>query len=260
VRDGRIIALVDNFPAIDFDARPSGTDAEAEVGEMMRTLSSAASVTNGPLWRDERGRLCGYQLVRLKPVSSILAAANALIGAECRAEQERRRGAPGGSAGGESGRAPGSEPPGKLASVDEWFDEAVLARFVDAAWGHAAFVSLRGGALVVFLPADEAHALSFRQAATAEIRRALGSAASDPEGWQLLEFLGRNRIATEIVPGGLEIVLGDPSAAELALDLPPRGRTGTDLGEALAAAGWVIGGQDGEARAQEAFAEQCARD
>ena len=252
VRAGRIIALIDNFPAIDFESDSWDGTTKAERPELValaRALDAAASVTNGPLWRDLHGQLAGYQLVRVDRVSSVLAAANALIGAECLAEQERRARDPA------RRREAVSDP----ASVDEWFDDAVLDRFVESARAGAPFVSLRGGALVVFVPADAAQAQRFRRAVLADMRRDLASRDRDEAHWHDLELIGRNRLATHDVPGGLEIVLGDPSAAELHLEVPPHGRAGTDLGEALASKGWTIEGPGGEGRALAAFAEWCGQ-
>jgi hypothetical protein len=69
---------------------PPGADDATKQAEatLIRLLAESVHISNGPFFLDDQGRLCGVQRVTVRNVTRLLAAGNALIRVELKAEAE----------------------------------------------------------------------------------------------------------------------------------------------------------------------------
>lgn len=221
----RVFAIGEQARLIHLD---EASDAQSPVLALLR---SKTAVENGRFFREPGGRLCGWQLVRVDGLTSVLEAANesfrAKLATESAAKSFRREHHLEDDAGG-----------------------ALLRKALAAK--HDFFVR-RG------------RALAYRWPTTAEGRVAylakLGDERARGERRPLIELFAENGISLTWTAEATEVALGDSSKVEQRFVVPSRGGTekAGDLAPLLEAKGFKIHDDVTDATIAKEFAAFCAR-
>lgn len=245
VRDGaRWFAFLSNWPfmihvdnIVEHERDP--TYPASNLG--LDLVDESVEVRNGELWVDGEGRLNAYQLVRLRNLSAVVAAANAAM-----LEALRR-------------------PEGLEEFVSERLDDPETVALLRAAIDRGdAFIGIDGQAVTYTLPASDEGWTAVKRWLLDGLRGALDEHGDDSNAVEdaarrsnaMVEFLAVNEWSIEREPDRIVFVIGARHADELRLVTPTVGLEGTGLAGALRDRGWAIdphADDSGAHRAYEAF-------
>jgi hypothetical protein len=249
IRGGeRWFAVLSNWPFMFPIDKWVAEERDAErpaASRLLDTLDRHVEVRNGPLWLDADGTLNAWQLVRVRELAEVVAAANA-----AQVEQVELSLA---EADGKGGWPVG--------------DDESVALLKEALRRGDPFWAFDGQALTFTLPASDEGWVKIKRAMLDGLREMVevhdedekdGDEKSNArrESDALIDFLAINDWSVEREPGRTLFVLGARSADELRIEVPTVGLDGTDLVQELRERGWAImpAGDDATAHAAyEAF-------
>ncbi len=229
-RGDRWIALGGNFPfAWNFDQ----IDGDNPI---LKAVAREIRVSNGPLWRDGEGKLCGCQFVRMTRVSAILDVSNKEFMKQFDTIEKAKTFLP-----------------------DDADPDSAELMMRAAQTGHR-FFQFRGSALRFSMPLSDVGARAVRLAILGELRESIENNKDDDkkEVDQLLEFLARNDCSIDRAGNDLTFTIGNPRRPKVLLDLLPREKYDDKLLKELVARKWDINEDYTIAAARKAFADFCA--
>lgn len=241
----RWFALISNFPLMFHVDKMADSECDPEqpaANHLKDLVDENVEVRNGDLWQDPSNKLNAWQLVRVRNLSAIVAAANTVI-----VEGVRK-----------------ADSEGKLLKGTWLHDEASVALFREAADRRDVFIAFEGQALTFMLPVSDVGWATIKRELLGILRKGLdvhgtGSIADEKaerRSSALIEFLSISEWSIEREPDRVLFVLGSRHADELRLEFPTVGLEQTDLADDLRGRGWPIaidGNDDAAHRAYEAL-------